>query len=96
MFRYQVMEFGNRLIHARTAAGLSQRQLGALMGLGKQTGGIRVNRYEKGADPSMAAARALAAALCMPLAYLFADTQELADAILAHVTARVANRIQTT
>ena len=63
--------------------GLSQRQLGHLLGLSKATGGVRINRYEQQASKSdIQTAANLAAALRVPRAYLFADTKELADHIL--------------
>lgn len=64
--------------------GLSQRQLGDLIGLGKATGGVRVNRYEQQTSSAdLKTASALAAALQVPLAYLFADSEALAEHILA-------------
>lgn len=76
--------FSARLKQAREMRGLSQRQLGELIGLGKATGGVRVNRYEQQTSSAdLQTASALAAALQVPLAFLFADSEELAAYILA-------------
>jgi len=75
--------FSQRLKQAREMRGLSQRQLGGLLGLGKATGGVRVNRYEQQTSKSdIQTAADLATVLQVPLAYLFADTEELAAHIL--------------
>ena len=76
--------FSQRLKQAREMRGLSQRQLGHLLGLSKATGGVRINRYEQQASKSdIQTAANLAVLLKVPLAYLFADTSEMADYILA-------------
>lgn len=63
--------------------GLSQRQLGDLMGLGKITGGVRINRYEQQASQAdLKTAGRLAAALEVPMAFLFADSERMALHIL--------------
>jgi transcriptional regulator with XRE-family HTH domain len=56
--------------------------------LSKATGGVRINRYEQQASKSdIQTAANLAAVLKVPLAYLFADTSEMADYILAFTPA---------
>ncbi len=63
--------------------GLSQRALGDRMGLGKATGSTRINRYEqKTSATSFESLGALAEALQVPPAYLLADSDPMADAIL--------------
>lgn len=63
--------------------GLSQRELGFAMGLGKATGGVRINRYEKqSSTPSIIVAGEIADALGIPVACLFADTKEISMQIL--------------
>ncbi len=63
---------------------LSQRDLGILAGLDPFVASARVNRYELGVHaPDMATAQRLARCLQVPLAYLFADDDRLARAILA-------------
>lgn len=76
--------FAARLKQARELRGLSQRALGDLMGLGKDKGSSRINRYEHqitaiGFDNL----QMLAAVLEVPVAYLLAATPAMADAILA-------------
>jgi transcriptional regulator with XRE-family HTH domain len=64
--------------------GVSQRALGAALGMTKKIGSTRINRYEQQTSRAdMDTAAALAAALNVPLAYLFADSEELASWILA-------------
>lgn len=65
--------------------GLSQRALGALVDKdqSKDKGAVRVNRYEQQVNRAdMESAAALAAALDVPVAYLFADDDQLAKLIL--------------
>lgn len=65
-------------------AGLSQRALGDALGLGKQVGSTRINRYEQQASLcDMETASKIAKELQVPLAYLFAESDDLAEAILA-------------
>lgn len=64
---------------------MSQRALGALLGLSKATGSTRINRYEQLASrPDIDTAAAIAQALDVPLAYLVADSDDLARLILAY------------
>lgn len=54
------------------------------MGLGKKTGSTRINRYEQQASAiGLTGLTALAKTLEVPLAYLLAESPEMADAILA-------------
>ncbi|GAB3091440.1 hypothetical protein GCM10027159_05180 [Lysobacter terrae] len=63
---------------------VSQRALGALLGMTKKTGSVRINRYEQQASKAdMETAAAMAKALDVPLAYLFAESDDLAEMILA-------------
>jgi transcriptional regulator with XRE-family HTH domain len=63
---------------------ISQRALGAMLGISKKTGSVRVNRYEQQASKAdMDTAGELARALDVPLAYLFAEADDLAEVILA-------------
>lgn len=76
--------FAKRLKVARTLRGLSQRALGGLVSDSKNNGSVRINRYEQEvnrADMDMAAA--LAQALDVPLAYLFAEEDDQAELLLA-------------
>ena len=66
--------------------GLSQRALGALVDKdqSKDKGAVRVNRYEQQVNRAdMDSAAELATALDVPVAYLFADTDDLAELILS-------------
>lgn len=63
---------------------MSQRALGAMLGIAKQTGSVRINRYEQQVNKAdMDTAGELARALDVPLAYLFAESDDLAEMILA-------------
>lgn len=64
---------------------LSQRALGALVDKdqSKDKGAVRVNRYEQQVNRAdMDSAAELAKALNVPVAYLFADDDQLAEVIL--------------
>lgn len=76
--------FAKRLKQGRERLGVSQRQLGDLLGLGKQVGSTRINRYEQQASLcDMETAARIARELGVPLAYLFAESDALAAIILA-------------
>lgn len=78
--------FAKRLKEARDLRGLSQRALGGLVDKDgdKNRGAIRVNRYEQQVNQAdMTKAAELAQALDVPLAFLFAEDDDLAAAILA-------------
>lgn len=76
--------FGRRLREARLAAGLSQAELGARLGLDEQnTGAPRVSRYETGLhQPDPQTAEELGRILGVPTAYFHAASDVLAEAIL--------------
>ncbi len=75
--------FPKRMKHARKLSGLSQKELGILIGLDRFVASTRMNRYEKGVHaPDFSSARAIAAALKVPTAYLFCEEDELAEQIL--------------
>ncbi|MEA9787036.1 helix-turn-helix transcriptional regulator [Xanthomonas campestris pv. raphani] len=79
--------FAARLAQARQLRGLSQRALGDRMGLGKDKGSSRINRYERQVTAvGFDNLERLAEILEVPPAYLLASTSELADAILAFST----------
>lgn len=74
--------FCRRLREARLAAGLSQKQLGIKAGLDQFVASTRVNRYELGVhEPDMGMAARLAYAASIPLAYLYAEDDRLAQVI---------------
>lgn len=64
--------------------GLSQRALGGLVSGDKVNGSVRINRYEQEVNRAdMTTAAALAQALNVPLAYLFAEEDDQAELLLA-------------
>ena len=76
--------FTKRLKEARLALGISQRELGRRIGLSEDVVSSRVTRYERGtSEPDFVTASKLAKELGVPLAYLLADSDALADIILA-------------
>lgn len=75
--------FAKRLKEARATRGLSQRALGGLVATDKDTGSVRVNRYEQQVNKAdMESAAELARVLEVPVAYLFTDADDLAELIL--------------
>ncbi|MFT4257605.1 MAG: helix-turn-helix transcriptional regulator [Pseudoxanthomonas sp.] len=76
--------FGRRLREARQRLGLRQTDLGRLLGMEEQnTGAPRVSRYETGKhDPDPETAAKIAQILGLPLAYFYAVSDPLAEAIL--------------
>lgn len=78
--------FAQQLKQARALRGLSQRALGALVDKDqdKNRGAVLINRYEREVNQAdMTKAAELAKALDVPVAYLFAEDDDLAAAILA-------------
>jgi transcriptional regulator with XRE-family HTH domain len=76
--------FANRLRQARLAAGLTQEALGVAAGVAAEVARTRINRYEHGVNEcDLRTAKRLAEALNMPLAALYAETDEIAEAITA-------------
>jgi transcriptional regulator with XRE-family HTH domain len=75
--------FAKRLKAARALRGLSQRALGGLVSNDKANGSVRINRYEQEVNRAdMDTAAALARALDVPLAYLFAEEDDQAEMLL--------------
>lgn len=76
--------FAKRLKELRLAKGLSQRELGRRIGLSEEVVSSRVNRYERGtSEPDFSTASKLAKELGVPLSYLVADNELLAEMILS-------------
>ena len=76
--------FGRRLRHARESRALTQIELGVLIGLDEGSSSARLSRYESGVhEPSTHTAQRIAAALGIPLAYLYCGDDALAEVILA-------------
>lgn len=75
--------FGRRLREARLRARLPQDRLGVLIGLDESSSSARISRYETGThEPALPTARAIAAALHVPLAYLYCEDDVTADILL--------------
>jgi transcriptional regulator with XRE-family HTH domain len=74
---------GRRLKSARTEIGLSQKQLGIRAEIDEFSASPRINQYEKDKHvPDYSTAQRLAKALSIPVTYLYADDDELAEFIL--------------
>ncbi len=81
--RKRLPVYSRRLREAREARGISQRNLGIEAGLDEFVASTRVNRYETGVhQPDLQTLQKLAAALGCPLAYFYAEEDELAELIL--------------
>ncbi len=75
--------FSRRLNEARIKAGLSQKRLGIEAGIDEFVASTRINRYEKGVHQAdEATAILLAGVLRVPLAYFYAEEDDLAEMIL--------------
>ncbi len=63
---------------------MTQEALGVAAGVAAEVARTRINRYEKGVNEcDLRTAKRLAEALGMPLAALYAETDEMAEAISA-------------
>jgi len=89
-----VCPLAQRLREARIKKGLSQKQLGILAGIDRFSASPRINQYEQGKHlPDYKTAKRLAAAVDVPVTYLYADDDEMALLIL--LLAKSSRRIQT-
>lgn len=74
--------YSRRLREAREALDISQRNLGIMAGLDEFVASTRVNRYESGVhQPDLQTLQSLAAVLKLPVAYFYAEDDELAQLI---------------
>lgn len=74
--------YSRRLREARETYGISQRALGIEAGLDEFVASTRVNRYETGVhQPDLQTLQRLAAILKLPVAYFYAEDDELAQLI---------------
>lgn len=74
--------FCKRLKEARLAAGLSQKNLGIAAGIDEFVASTRINRYEKGVhEVDIGTAQKLADVLDIPLAYFYAQDDQLAHVV---------------
>ncbi|WP_299010245.1 helix-turn-helix transcriptional regulator [uncultured Shewanella sp.] len=68
-----------RLKQARTALGISQKQLGLQLGMEPGTASTRMNQYEKGKHtPDFNTLKAMADELGVPVAYFFCESETTA------------------
>jgi transcriptional regulator with XRE-family HTH domain len=78
----QLPVYSRRLREAREAYGISQRNLGIEAGLDEFVASTRINRYEAGVhQPDLETLQRLAKVLGRPLAYFYAEDDELAQLI---------------
>ncbi len=78
----QLPVYSRRLREARNAHGISQRNLGIEAGLDDFVASTRVNRYETGVhQPDLQTLQQLAEVLGLPVAYFYAEDDELARLI---------------
>ena len=77
--------YSRRLREARQVYGLSQRNLGIKAGLDDFVASTRVNRYETGVhQPDLQTIQRLANAPDVPVAYFYAEEDDLAQMILEY------------
>ncbi|EAR3276825.1 helix-turn-helix transcriptional regulator [Salmonella enterica subsp. enterica serovar Hartford] len=75
--------FCRRLKQARLASGLSQKRLGIAAGIDEFVASTRINLYEKGVhEPGTEIVQKLAEVLRVPLAYFYAEDDDLAELML--------------
>ncbi len=78
----QLPVYSRRLREARDAHGISQRGLGIRAGLDEFVASTRINRYETGVhQPDLQTLQRLAEVLGLPVAYFYAEDDELARLI---------------
>ncbi|MBO9883583.1 helix-turn-helix transcriptional regulator [Xanthomonas perforans] len=76
--------FAKRLREARLAVGLAQEALGGAVGISAEVARTRISRYENAVNEcDLRTAKRLASELDMPLAALYAETREIAEAVTA-------------
>ena len=75
---------GRRMRSRREQLGWTQEKVGVLIGIDESASRARISRYELGThEPPVKTARLVAAALGVPLAYLFCDDDALASLLLS-------------
>ncbi|MDB2386169.1 helix-turn-helix domain-containing protein [Shewanella sp.] len=82
MSEKQINPLPLRLKQARTAMGISQKQLGIQLGMEPGTASARMNHYEKGKHtPDYATLKAMADELGVPVAYFFCESEKNAQVL---------------
>ncbi len=75
------------------AAGLTQEALGVAADIAVDVARVRINRYERGVNEcDLRTAQKLADALGLPLAALYADTDEIAELLVEFVKLSVSEQ----
>lgn len=86
---------GQRLREARTAKDISQKRLGILAGMDEFSASARINQYERDKHvPDFSIARRLARALGIPVVYLYAEDDDLAELLLSYAQTSRRRRAQ--
>ncbi|KPW03632.1 helix-turn-helix domain-containing protein [Pseudoalteromonas sp. P1-8] len=72
-----------RLKQARTKSGISQKQLGILIGIDESSASGRMNHYEKGRHiPDLTTLKKVADELNVPLSYFLCEDETTAELII--------------
>lgn len=88
-----VSPIATRLRSARIKKGISQKQLGILAGIDRFSASPRINQYEKGKHiPDFATSARIANVLSVPVTYLYADDEKLAELIVLYSLADKKNQ----
>ena len=83
-----------RLRQARSVKEVSQKSLGILAGIDQFSASARINQYEQDKHvPDYSTAKRLADSLDIPVTYLYADDDELAELILLLAKASKRKRV---
>lgn len=86
--------FSKRLKEARLAAGLSQKALGIAAGIDEFSASARINHYERERHaPDFSTLQRIAKVLKVPVAYFYAESEELANWIKLFSRVKKAMRI---
>lgn len=73
---------GKRLKEARKRSGLTQKEVGVRAGIVEENASTKINQYEKGVyNPRFPRLANLAKVLNVPIAYFYADEDELAEIV---------------
>lgn len=87
--KQQLPVFSRRLREARETYGLSQRNLGIEAGIDEFVASTRINRYENGVhQPDLQTFTQLAHILGLPVAFFYAEDDELAKLIAEYAKRR--------
>lgn len=80
----EVSILGRRIRGRRETLALAQEKVGVAIGLDESSARARISRYELGvSEPPLATAKLLAAALQVPLPYLYCEDEDTAKLLLA-------------